>query len=186
MVREGYRKDGRGECVFLGTMVPFVRDWDHVEEIDGVQHVRPADLERVVGQALILHTKQCGDEHSYVVRLGEQDALRSSVLTPGLANMYAYDASTPKSLPAWLPQVHARLERLAASDSGARAALDAWNRGAAGEPEGAPAPFVVARSMPGETDNYELGDMFWFSLGTPLSSYMTTEVTWRPVMSIAP
>lgn len=137
MVREGYRKDGRGECVFNGAMVPYVQDQDTYEEVGDERRFIPADPDRIVGMALILHTKVCGEEQTEVARLGSQDAIHAGMLTEGLRNMRELSGKEAKDLPDWLPQVHERLRRLANHDENARLALAAVDRGAANVPEGA-------------------------------------------------
>jgi len=138
MVRENYRADGNGECVFNGTMVPYVRDWEIVEEVGGMTTVLPANLDRIAGMALVLHTKECGNERTYVSRLGDQNTAFEGALGRNLRNMHPYKVSKPDSLPRWLPQVEDRLARLAIYDVDARDAFSALQRGAKGEKEGTP------------------------------------------------
>lgn len=177
MVREGYRSDGRGKCVFNGTMVPFEQDYEIVQEEGGQRVVIPPRPGKIAGMALILHTKACGPNKTHVVRWGYQSTQLVSILTTSQHDMYDYDTSKADSLPQWLPQVRKRLERLAMHDANALDALVALNRAAAGLPEGNP---VIEDGLSRTVLSRELDSTLDTELGTS-----TENVSWAPVVVVS-
>lgn len=177
MVREGYRSDGRGKCVFNGTMVPFEQDYEITQEEGGQRVVIPPRPGSIAGMALILHTKQCGQNKTHVARWGYQSTQLVSILTTSQHDMYDYDASKPDSLPQWLPQVRERLERLAMHDANALDALVALNRAAAGLPEGDP---VIDEGLSRTVLSRELYSTLDNELGASIEN-----VSWTPAVVIS-
>jgi len=118
--REWYRADGSGKCEFKGVMVPFVRDWDVVQNRDGMDEVvQRAEPGKIAGMAFLVNEKVCeGAEPEKLMRGGEKYRLVAGGNFYKKHTVMASDLLTsPKEQqPRWLIQVFDRLERLAPTD----------------------------------------------------------------------
>lgn len=120
MHREWYRSDGSGKCEFKGVMVPFVRDWDVIQNRDGMDEVvQKADPESTAGMAFLVNEKVCeGKETEKLMRGGDKYRLVAGGNFYKKHTVMATDLlTTPQNQqPQWLIQVLDRLERIAPND----------------------------------------------------------------------
>lgn len=123
MHREWWRDDSK--CQFLGVMVPFARDWPETIKYGDFETVNPPEPDKAVGQAFIINRKVCPnkpDEAMFRVAEGWRN--------PGkLLEKHHFAAQDVYGMreeyrPKWLPQVLARIERVAQHDVQAKVFLD--------------------------------------------------------------
>jgi len=148
MHREWWRDDSK--CKFLGVMVPYARDWPETIKHGDFETVNAPEPDKIVGQAFIINRKVCPDkpdEAMFRVHEGWRN--------PGkLLEKHHFAAEDLYGMreeyrPKWLPQVLARIERVAQHDKQAEAFLDFTTAAAAAKAtDVAPAASPTADSEP--------------------------------------
>ncbi|MCG9082359.1 hypothetical protein [Laribacter hongkongensis] len=123
MHREWWRDDSK--CKYQGVMVPFVRDWPVVIKHKDFETVNPPEPNKTAGQAFIINRKVCpGKPDEAMFRVA--DGWRNSGRLLEKWHFAAQDlyGMREEYRPKWLPQVLARIERVAQHDAQAKAFLD--------------------------------------------------------------
>jgi len=123
MHREWWRDDSK--CKFSGVMVPFARDWPETVKYGDFETVNPPEPDKAVGQAFIINRKVCPDQPDEAMfRVAE--GWRNSGKLLEKHHFAAQDlyGTREEYRPKWLPQVLARIERVAQHDEQAKAFLD--------------------------------------------------------------
>ncbi|MDO9599089.1 MAG: hypothetical protein Q7J47_15340 [Azoarcus sp.] len=126
LYREGWREEGK--CDFSGLMVPYVRDWEEVDS-NGVL-VRPPEPDKTAGQAILINKKSCeGREPEVMLRSAQVWIIRQGVLMKKQMVQAADVITAPEDMrPKWLPQVLARIERVAEHESVAKDFIDSMDK----------------------------------------------------------
>lgn len=149
MHREWWRDDSK--CKYLGVMVPFVRDWPVTIKRKDSETVNPPEPDKTAGQAFIINRKVCpGKPDEAMFRVA--DGWRN----PGkLLEKWHFAAQDLYGMreeyrPKWLPQVLARIERVAQHDQQAKAFLDFTVAAAKGSPSSSEP--IAAGTSAGQTE----------------------------------
>lgn len=103
-------------CSFSGVMVPFSRTWEVMTMRDGREEVSMPGPDTLLGHAIILNRVQCADSPpEKILRLGTEPRSWGfqRMVENKMVITFDLNEMTPEHLPPWLPQVMARLDRLA-------------------------------------------------------------------------
>jgi len=124
MHREWWRDDSK--CKYLGVMVPFARDWPETIKHGDFEAINPPEPDKIVGQAFIINRKVCPDKPDDAM-FRVHEGWRNT--TGKLLEKHHFTAQDLYGMreeyrPKWLPQVLARIERVAQHDEQAKAFLD--------------------------------------------------------------
>ncbi len=122
--REWWRDEGKGKCKFQGVLVPFVRDWEEVTRGGEGSEVRlPPAPDVTAGHAFIVTRKVCGDKVEPILRTGMLFKTSGTVLFQNYFPAYDVTEMRADEVPKWYGQVMQRIEKVAATDEGAKAFL---------------------------------------------------------------
>ena len=123
MHREWWRDDSK--CKFTGLMVPFVRDWPETTKLGEFEHVNPPEPDKTAGQAFIINRKSCpGKPDEAIFRVADKWRNNGKLLEKHHFAASDLSGMREEHRPKWLPQVLARIERVAQQDERAKAFLD--------------------------------------------------------------
>ncbi|AOZ08606.1 hypothetical protein [Cupriavidus malaysiensis] len=121
--REWWRDDS--QCRFLGLMVPFARDWPETQKYGDIETVNPPAPDKIAGQAFLINRKVCpGKADEAIFRVADRWRSAGKLLEKHHFGAEDLSGMREEYRPKWLPQVLARIERLAQRDKEARAFLD--------------------------------------------------------------
>ena len=130
-VREWWRDDGDGKCLYTGMLVPFERTWPEEVERGGERVTLPPEPGKIAGYIALINRKDCKG-------LGTETILRAGVVRsrtllfgsrgPQVDKHTFFPAGDMLETPAekiqpWFPQIVDRLERLSEQDEAAKAFL---------------------------------------------------------------
>jgi hypothetical protein len=123
MHREWWRDDSK--CRFAGVMVPFVRDWPLTIRHGDTETISPPEPDKTAGQAFIINRKVCpGKADEAMFRVADSWRNSGRLLEKHHFAFEDLHGMPEDQRPKWLPQVLARIERVAQHDEDARAFLD--------------------------------------------------------------
>lgn len=121
--REWWRDDGK--CTFTGLAVPFVRDWEEVVDNIYSKSVISPKPSKIAGRAYVINRKLCPGKAPEPMFLVDETVNWNVPLLLGY-KIFALNVTAMRDdqRPKWLPQVLARIERVAETDPKAKCFMD--------------------------------------------------------------
>lgn len=110
--REWWRDDSK--CKYTGIMTPYVRDWPEVIKNGDTETVLPPEPDRIIGQAVIINKKVCGDTVEPIFRTATifRGVSPNTLYKHGMIKGADFMSAKPDYRPKWMPQILKNLEKI--------------------------------------------------------------------------
>ena len=98
----------------LGLMVPFARDWPETQKYGDIETINPPAPDKIAGRAFLINRKVCpGKADEAIFRVADRWRSAGKLLEKHHFGAEDLSGMREEYRPKWLPQVLARIERLA-------------------------------------------------------------------------